>query len=179
MYHVVANVPAQELTEVTTEPPPSMKVQLVDESDVHVWEVLIDGPEQSFYAVSTPADPHCWLRERILTPWSLQGGQFRLVITLPKDYPFKPPMLNFHTKIYHPNVSNDDKGLMCLGMLRPDQWKPPNKLAAVLNMVHNLLIEPDVSDPVEPAIADVYKRDKKEFEKTAKEWVKRYASGKK
>ncbi|KAB2576579.1 Ubiquitin-conjugating enzyme E2-16 kDa [Lasiodiplodia hormozganensis] len=146
----------KELTEVTNDPPPSMKVQLVDESDVHVWEVLIEGPEQSVYA----------------------GGQFRLVITLPKDYPFKPPMLNFHTKIYHPNVSNDDKGLMCLGMLRPDQWKPPNKLTAVLNMVHNLLIEPDVSDPVEPAIADVYKRDKKEFEKTAKDWVKRYASGK-
>lgn len=154
-----------------------MKVQLVDESDVHVWEVLIEGPEQSVYAVRAPVDL-ALLYEKILTLWSLQGGQFRLVITLPKDYPFKPPMLNFHTKIYHPNVSNDDKGLMCLGMLRPDQWKPPNKLTAVLNMVHNLLIEPDVSDPVEPAIADVYKRDKKEFEKTAKDWVKRYASGK-
>ncbi|KAK7512538.1 ubiquitin-conjugating enzyme/RWD-like protein [Phyllosticta citricarpa] len=148
---------SKELAEVTNAPPAGMKVTLGDGgANLHVWEVLVDGPEQSAYA----------------------GGQFKLVITLPKEYPFKPPTLSFHTKIYHPNVSNDDKGLMCLGMLRPDAWKPPNKLSAVLDMVYNLLIEPDVSDPVEAAIADVYKRDKKEFEKTAKEWVKRYAQRK-
>lgn len=60
---LASNVPLQELTEVTKDPPPSMKVQLVDESDVHVWEVLIDGPEQSVYAVSTPDDLPFTLRK--------------------------------------------------------------------------------------------------------------------
>ena len=105
----------------------------------------------------------------------LQGGQFKLLLTLPKEYPFKPPVLNFQTKIYHPNVSNDDKGSMCLGMLRSDEWKPPNKLSAVLNYARNLLIEPNPDDAVEGAIAEQYKSDKKAFEKTAKEWVKKYA----
>jgi ubiquitin-protein ligase len=84
-------------------------------------------------------------------------------------------VLNFQTKIYHPNVSNDDKGSMCLGMLRRDEWKPPNKIAAVLNMTRNILIEPNTDDAIETAIADQYKNDRKEFNKVAKEWVKRYA----
>ena len=87
-------------------------------------------------------------------------------------------MLSFQTKIYHPNVSNDDKGSMCLGMLRTDEWKPPNKIAAVITMARNLLVEPNPDDAVETSIADQYKTDRKAFEKTAKEWVKRYASGK-
>ncbi|KAF2145000.1 uncharacterized protein K452DRAFT_305947 [Aplosporella prunicola CBS 121167] len=147
----------KELTECSNDAPAGMRVQLVDESNVHAWEVIIDGPEQSVYA----------------------GGQFKLLLTLPKDYPFKPPVLNFQTKIYHPNVSNDDKGLMCLGMLRPDEWKPPNKLGAVLLMVRNLLIEPNPDDAVEGGIANQYQQEYKEFEKTAKDWVKRYASAKK
>lgn len=67
---------------------------------------------------------------------------------------------------------------MCLGMLRSDEWKPPNRIAAVLDMVRNILIEPNTDDAVETSVADQYKNNRKEFEKTAKEWVKRYASKK-
>lgn len=109
---------------------------------------------------------------------SLQGGHFVLNLTLPKDYPFKPPILNFATKIYHPNVSNDGKGSMCLGILRPDEWKPPNRILSVLQMVQNILKEPLPDDAVEPSIADQYKTDYKAFEKTAKDWVKKFAGAK-
>jgi ubiquitin-protein ligase len=104
-----------------------------------------------------------------------QGGHYKLLLVLPHEYPFKPPTLSFQTKIYHPNVSNDDKGSMCLGILRSDAWKPPNKISAVLNLARNLLIEPNPDDAVEASIADQFKNNKKEFEKTAKDWVKRYA----
>lgn len=73
------------------------------------------------------------------------------------------------------NVSNDDKGSMCLGMLRSDNWKPPNKIYAVLEMVRNLLYEPNPDDAVEPAFADQYKNNRDEYDKTAREWVKKYA----
>jgi ubiquitin-conjugating enzyme E2 D/E len=63
-------------------------------------------------------------------------------------------------------------------MLRSDQWKPPNRIWAVLEMARNLLAEPNPDDAVEASIADQYKADRKEFDKTAKDWVKRYASGK-
>ncbi|EJW85569.1 hypothetical protein WUBG_03518, partial [Wuchereria bancrofti] len=50
------------------------------------------------------------------------NGMFRLRITFPSDYPFKPPHLYFITPIYHPNI--DEKGQMCLAILQYDNWKP-------------------------------------------------------
>ncbi|PNS15759.1 Ubiquitin-conjugating enzyme E2 14 [Sphaceloma murrayae] len=147
-------------------------VNLPDESDVHLWMITMVAPSESVYKVnpsslslsaqSSPANPP-------------QGGTFKIEVSLPKDYPFKPPVLSFKTKIYHPNVSNDDKGSICLGMLRSDQWKPPNKIVDVLKLVKTILSEPQPDDAVEASIGDQYKRDYKTFEKTAKEWVAKYA----
>lgn len=94
---------------------------------------------------------------------------------LPREYPFKPPTLSFRTKIYHPNVTNDDRGAMCLGMLRAEEWKPPNKIADVLKLVRAVLSAPQPDDAVEAGIADQYKNDRMAFDKTAQDWVKKYA----
>ena len=64
---------------------------------------------------------------------------------------------------------------MCLGLLRPESWKPPNKVVAVLRLIQTLLIEPNVDDAIEPSIANEYRENRKEFEKNVKDWVKRYA----
>jgi ubiquitin-protein ligase len=103
------------------------------------------------------------------------GGKFHIQISLPKEYPFKPPVLAFRTKIYHPNVTNDDKGAMCLGMLRADEWKPPNKIVDVLKLVRAVLAAPQPDDAVEAQIANEFKNDRKQFDKNAQDWVKRYA----
>jgi ubiquitin-conjugating enzyme E2 D/E len=142
----------KEYGECLANTPSGMKIK-VDEQNLTEWEIQLDGPEQSVYA----------------------GGHFLLKLIFPNEYPFKPPVVSFKTKIYHPNVSNDDKGSMCLGMLRAEEWKPPNKVVAVLRLVQALLIEPDIDDSIEPSIANEYKESRKEFEKTAKDWVKRYA----
>lgn len=104
-----------------------------------------------------------------------QGGLFTLHLSLPTDYPFKPPTLSFKTKIYHPNVTNDDKGSMCIGMLRADEWKPSEKIERVLVFARGLLGEPQPDDAVEAGIAREYKDNRKEFIKTAKNWTKQYA----
>jgi ubiquitin-conjugating enzyme E2 D/E len=67
---------------------------------------------------------------------------------------------------------------MCLGILRPEVWKPASSVSGVLDLIRALLIEPDVDDAVETGIAEQIKSDRKGFEKQAKEWVKKYASGK-
>ena len=143
----------QELGQASNNPVPGTKVKLPNEANVFLWEVMMDGPSDSVYAVRA----------------------IRLEITLPKEYPFKPPVISFRTKIYHPNVTNDDKGSMCLGILRSDQWKPPNKIVDVLKLIRTILSEPQPDDAVETSIADQYKNHRAEFTKLAKEWVGKYA----
>ena len=38
------------------------------------------------------------------TPY--EGGTFQIDVRLASDYPFKPPIMKFDTKIWHPNVSS-------------------------------------------------------------------------
>lgn len=67
---------------------------------------------------------------------------------------------------------------MCLGMLRSDEWKPSSKIAAVLEFARQLLSEPMPDDAVEGRIAEQYNNDREKYEQTAKDWTKKYASGK-
>ena len=152
------------------ETPAGMKINF-DEQNMTKWEVLMDGPDGSVYAVRLLQARSFAMR--LLT--NHQGGHFKLEINFPNEYPFKPPVVSFRTKIYHPNVSNDDKGSMCLGLLRPDEWKPPNKVVAVLRLIQSLMVEPNIDDAIEPSIANEYKENRKGFENNARDWVKRYA----
>lgn len=38
------------------------------------------------------------------TPY--EGGVFKIDIRIPTEYPFRPPVMKFETKIWHPNVSS-------------------------------------------------------------------------
>ena len=38
------------------------------------------------------------------TPY--EGGTYEVNITIPNEYPFKPPVMKFNTKIWHPNISS-------------------------------------------------------------------------
>ncbi|GAD96766.1 ubiquitin conjugating enzyme (UbcB), putative [Paecilomyces variotii No. 5] len=147
---------AKELSELVESPPPGIKVELADESDIYKWKVYMDGPEDSPY----------------------QGGTFLINLTLPTAYPFKPPTISFGTKIYHPNVTNDDKGSMCLGMLKSDEWKPSSRISSVLEFARQLLSEPMPDDAVEGRIAEQYKNDRSKFNEVASEWTKQYANAK-
>jgi ubiquitin-protein ligase len=43
---------AKEFSECSQSPPPGISVRLVDESDLLKWEIMMDGPSESVYAVS-------------------------------------------------------------------------------------------------------------------------------
>uniref|UniRef100_A0A5F8GSB4 Ubiquitin conjugating enzyme E2 L6 n=1 Tax=Monodelphis domestica TaxID=13616 RepID=A0A5F8GSB4_MONDO len=53
-----------------------------------------------------------------LEPYNLRAFRFR--ITFPRNYPYKPPQLNFVTSIYHPQVT--ENGEVCLPSLHSN-WK--------------------------------------------------------
>lgn len=64
---------------------------------------------------------------------------------------------------------------MCLGMLKAEEWKPPNKIADVLKLVRAVLAAPQPDDAVETGIAEQFKNDPKAYNKVAREWVAKYA----
>ncbi|KAJ1334203.1 ubiquitin-conjugating enzyme E2 T [Microdochium nivale] len=146
----------KELAECTESPPEGISVTCPNEGDMHTWAATIQGPAGSAY----------------------QGGQFALRIRLPADYPFKAPQVSFATRIYHPNVTNDQAGAICLAVLKPENWKPASRVKGVLEAVRQLLVEPNPDDPLEARVADEYRQQPDEFVKNARAYVERYASGK-
>ena len=141
----------KELKDIQKDPPAGTSAGPSTESDMFNWKASIFGPEDSPYA----------------------GGLFFLKIQFPAEYPFKPPRLQFETKIYHPNINSN--GGICLDILK-DQWSPALTIAKVLLSISSLLTDPNPDDPLVPEIATLYKKDRAKFNSTAREWTQKYAS---
>lgn len=80
LYKLALTPVVQELQECTTSPPLGVTVTLPSESNLNTWSILLDGPRDTVYA----------------------GGVYNIKLGLPEDYPFKPPQVNFLTRIWHP-----------------------------------------------------------------------------
>jgi len=126
-----------------------MKVVLVNDELTH-WNAVIKGPNDSPF----------------------ENGNFSLDITFPNEYPFKPPVIKFFTKLYHPNISAS--GAICLDILK-DQWSPALSVFKVLLSISSLMADPNPNDPLSPDVAAVYKNDREQYIKTAKTWTSQYA----
>lgn len=101
-----------------------------------------------------------------------QGGLFFLNIHFPTDYPFKPPKLAFTTRIYHPNINAS--GGICLDILSK-QWSPALTISKVLLSICSLLCDPNPDDPLVGEIAALYKSNRAQYEKNAREATSKYA----
>ncbi|EGA75460.1 Ubc1p [Saccharomyces cerevisiae AWRI796] len=90
------------------------------------------------------------------------------------EYPFKPPKMQFDTKVYHPNISSVT-GAICLDILK-NAWSPVITLKSALISLQALLQSPEPNDPQDAEVAQHYLRDRESFNKTAALWTRLYAS---
>eukprot|EP01087_Luapelamoeba_hula_P008236 TRINITY_DN204_c0_g1_i1.p1 TRINITY_DN204_c0_g1~~TRINITY_DN204_c0_g1_i1.p1 ORF type:complete len:151 (-),score=20.70 TRINITY_DN204_c0_g1_i1:156-608(-) len=141
---------AKELTEIERSPLEWAQAAPIGDN-LYRWKATITGPDGSPF----------------------EGGKFELELEMPLEYPFKAPKAKFLTKIYHPNVKSD--GQLCSEVLN-EGWSPQLKIPEVLLTIRQVLSEPNPDNPLEPEIANQFKENRSQFNKTAKEWTKRYAS---
>ncbi|ORD95083.1 Ubiquitin-conjugating enzyme E2 [Enterospora canceri] len=128
----------------------SMSAAPLDTSNMYKWQAIIIGPKD------TPYD----------------GGVFKLDISFSPDYPFKPPRIEFITKIFHCNVHGKH---LCLDILK-SQWSPALTIDKVLLSITSLMNEPNPSDPLNRDAAEKYMESKEEYNMIAREWTQKYAT---
>ena len=138
-----------ELKDLRRDPPTSCSAG-PDGDDFFSWKGCIFGPEDSPYV----------------------GGVFNLVIQFPVEYPFRPPYVQFTTKIYHPNINA--AGLICLDILKT-QWSPALTISKVLLSITSLLTDPNPNDPLMPDIANLYVKDRATYNDNAMRYTLQYA----
>lgn len=118
----------------------------IDENDLTKWEAFIPGPTESPY----------------------DGFIYKLSIVYPQDFPMRAPIINFTTKMFHPNVSFDS-GSICLDILK-SQWSPVLTLPKILLSISSLLTDPNASSPLNGTAASQWNRDRAEYTKTVQKY---------
>ncbi len=139
----------KELEDITKEPPANCSAGHLEEN-MYEWQATIMGPDNSPY----------------------RGGIFYLRILFPTDYPFKPPRVYFITKIFHPNVNS--QGAICLDILK-ENWSPALTVSKLLLSICSLMDDPNPDDPLMIEIADLYIKNREEYNIRAADWTQIYA----
>ncbi|MAU36377.1 MAG: hypothetical protein CMD14_03280 [Flavobacteriales bacterium] len=140
-----------DLNEILKNPPANCSAGPIDENNIYEWQATIMGPRDSPY----------------------QDGIFYLSINFPSEYPFKPPIVKFITKIYHCNINS--KGSICLDILK-NEWSPALTISKLLLSICSLMTDPNPDDPLVTEIAELYTNDRTLHDRKAREYTIRHAS---
>ena len=117
--------------------------------DIFHWQITMLGPQDTPYA----------------------NGLFILNADFKKDYPKSAPEIKFTNKMYHLNVRDD--GHICINTL--NQWKEGTTMTEVLSLIFALFYKQNPDDAYKSDRANLFKNNRQEFDKNAREWTQKYA----
>lgn len=118
--------------------------------NLYKWNATIFGPVDSLYA----------------------GYAFDLTIDIPPEYPNKPLQIKFDTKIQHVNVN--DQGNICMDILKTE-WTAAQNMRTILISLISLLYAPNVTDPLNHELAQLYNSDAVAYTNKVKLACQKYA----
>ncbi|OIR57139.1 MAG: ubiquitin-conjugating enzyme E2 [Amphiamblys sp. WSBS2006] len=127
----------------------SISIVQEEENNLFKWKATMKGPE------GTP----------------FEGGVFVLDVTLLSDYPFSPPRINFTSKMFHPNIDNEN-GSICLDILR-GKWSPAQSLFSTLISIQSLLTDPNPASPLNTEAAKLFRTNKTGYEEKVRAAAKK------
>ena len=116
------------------------------DQDIFRWNAVIFGPQDSPF----------------------EDGTFRLTLEFSEEYPNKAPKVTFDSTMFHPNIYTD--GQICLDILQT-RWSPTYDVMAILTSIQSLLTDPNPNSPANSLAAQLYKENKREYDKRVKATV--------
>ena len=141
-------------------------------------QLLLDNPDSNaaffvdYWDENEPKYDH-W-KATLLGPIGTmyETGYFSLEIIFPSDYPNKKPTVKFKTKIFHCNIDKN-QGNICIKIL--NKWEQTTPRPLMIEVLDNLIFLLVYPNPDSKLNSDFGGKGP-EFEKTAREWVKKYAN---
>ena len=115
------------------------------------WRILLSGPQGSLY----------------------EGGVFLLYAKFPKDYPKIAPEMRFVTPIYHCNINSHGK--ICHSIFKRN-YSLDTSVRQIIDCVYGLLLNPEMDDPLDSAVAETYHFKHETYIATARSRTKEYAN---
>ena len=119
--------------------------------DIFHWKLSLLGPKDSPYA----------------------DGMFFLTVDFPNNYPTGRPEVRFTNPIYHLNVQSGT-GHICISTL--NSWKARTPMVDVISAIFALFYDQNPDSPYSGSMAKLYRTNRPEFDRNAREWTKKYAS---
>jgi ubiquitin-protein ligase len=140
---------SREYAKLKTDPIDNVTFQ-VDENNILNWTFTLLGPHESPY----------------------EGGQYNGIIKFPSEYPNKPPMVKFTSKIFHPNVHEDGK--VCISILHEgndvtgyehelERWRQIQNVRTVFLSIISLLNDPNPESAANIDAAKLFREDLKSY----------------
>jgi ubiquitin-conjugating enzyme E2 H len=102
------------------------------------------------------------------------GGQWKVHVELPNDYPYKSPSIGFWNRMFHPNV-DEVSGAVCLDVIN-QTWSPMFDLVNVFEVfLPQLLLYPNPTDPLNGEAAALMMREPEQYAAKIRDYVRKYA----
>ena len=131
---------------------PIENLNIEEPSNIYIWNFALIGPKD--------------------TPW--EDEIYNGTIRFPTNYPFSPPVIQFTSNLYHPNVYKDGK--VCISILHEgvdetayedtsERWSPVQTIQTIFLSIITLFHEPNCDSPANVDASILYRKDIKEFTK--------------
>ena len=113
-----------------------------------------------------------------------EGGFFKARLDFPPDFPNSPPIMQFISQMWHPNIHEDGK--VCISILHPpgedafnaqesaeERWRPILGVEAILVYVISMLSAPNNDSPANVDAGVQFREDPAAFKRQVQRTVRR------